>query len=99
VTITTQDKSRTVWIYNQNENLIAWDSQRDTPIAMAPDLLCYLTPDGIPFTNADLSRAQGKQVALIGAPSNAALRQPAMIAAFQAVLQGLGYAGPYVPFN
>jgi DUF917 family protein len=99
VTITTPDKSRTVWVYNQNENLIAWDSQRDTPIGMAPDLLCYLTTDGIPFTNADLSRAQGKQVALIGAPSDAALRQPAMIAAFQAVLQGLGYAGPYVPIN
>jgi DUF917 family protein len=99
VTITTHDKSRTVWVFNQNENLIAWDSQRDTPIAMAPDLLCYLTTDGIPFTNADLSRAKGKQVALIGAPADAALRQPAMIAAFLAVLQGLGYAGPYVPIH
>lgn len=99
VTITTPDKSRTVWVYNQNENLIAWDSQRDTPIAMAPDLLCYLTTDGIPFTNADLARAQNKQVALIGAPADAALRQPAMIAAFLTVLQGLGYAGPYVPIN
>ena len=99
VTITTADQSRKVWIYNQNENLIAWDEQRDTPIGMAPDLLCYLTTDGIPFTNADLSRAKGKQVALIAAPSDAALRQPAMIAAFQAVLQGLGYAGPYIPIE
>ncbi len=99
VTITTPDKSRTVWVYNQNENIIAWDSQRDTPIGMAPDLLCYLTTDGIPFTNADLSRAKGKQVVLIGAPSDASLRTPAMLAAFQAVLQGLGYAGPYVPIE
>lgn len=99
ITITAADKSRTVWVYNQNENLIAWDEQRDTPIGMAPDLLCYLTTDGIPFTNADLSRAKGKQVALIGAPADAALRQPAMIAAFLTVLRGLGYAGPYVPIN
>ncbi|MCP6756220.1 DUF917 domain-containing protein, partial [Klebsiella pneumoniae] len=75
-TITTSDKSKKVWIYNQNENIIAWDDKRDTPIGMAPDLLCYLTTDGIPFTNADLSRAKGKQVALIGAPSDKALRKP-----------------------
>ena len=31
-----------IHIINQNENLIAWDENKAEPIAMAPDLICYL---------------------------------------------------------
>jgi DUF917 family protein len=86
-----------VWIYNQNENLIAWNTQSSRPLVMGPDLMCYLTTDGQPFSNAELALYKGKQVALIAAPCLSDYRQPGVIAAYEQALQGLGYGGPYVP--
>jgi uncharacterized protein len=86
-----------VWIYNQNENLIAWNTLSSRPLCIGPDLICYLTTDGVPFTNADLQPYTGKQVAVIAAPCLADYRQPGVIAAYENALQGLGYGGPYVP--
>jgi DUF917 family protein len=91
-------------IYSLNdENLIAWDNTHDTPLAIAPDLVCYLTTDGQPFSNAtaDIERfATGKQVAVIGVPAAAVgFASPAIVAAFSGVLASLGYSGPYVPIG
>lgn len=86
-----------VWIYSQNESLLAWRSDRSSPLLMSPDLLCYLTPHGLGVSNADL--AQGQEVALIGAVARPELRSPRILAAFLDLLRGLGYRGPYVPFD
>jgi DUF917 family protein len=99
VVLQNDDKTEQVWIYNQNENLIAWSTQKASPIAMGPDLICYLTTDGQTFSNADLAGVQGKEVALIGARCTDELRDPSIVAAFQQALRNLGYAGPYVPLE
>lgn len=83
----------TFTIHAQNENLIAWDGAQYRPAAMIPDLICYLTTDGQPFSNADLDLARGKRVAVIGAPAGARFRTPSVMAAAKALLAGIGYAG------
>lgn len=91
------DPGEHLYIYNQNENMIAWSSRRAQPLAMAPDLICYLTTEGQPFSNADLDLAKDKVVSIIAIAANPALCDPVLVAAFQTVLRQLGYAGPYVP--
>ncbi len=100
-TVTLQDERNQaqLWIYNQNENLIAWNSTRPAPVAMAPDLICYLTAGGQPFTNGDLATVGNKEVVVIGAPSTPELRVPSIVAAFLATYKSLGYGGPYVPIE
>lgn len=91
------DDGSTVRVFSQNENLVAYSSRRPAPLALAPDLLCYLTEAGVPFSNADAELAVGTRVALVGVPAPAAMRTPYFIAQFQLDLQGLGYGGPWVP--
>ena len=90
-------ENKRVWIYNQNENLIAWSANSDQPLGIGPDLLCYLTTTGIPFTNGDLFRADKQSVALIGAPCVSQLTQGGILNAWLQTLQGIGYGGAYVP--
>ncbi|MBK9106367.1 MAG: DUF917 domain-containing protein [Saprospiraceae bacterium] len=99
-TVVLRDKKKNIMtIYNQNENLIGWVSNKMHPVAIAPDLISYLTTDGITFSNADLGLAQGKEVVVIGSPSTAQLRSPAIMPAWTAALTSLGYAGQYVPIE
>jgi DUF917 family protein len=99
VVLQNQETKEQVWIYNQNENLIAWNTAQARPIAMGPDLICYLTCDGQTFSNAGLEGVKGKDIALIGAPCTAELRRPALVGVFLKALKQLGYAGPYVPIE
>ena len=91
--ITLKNRTTTLTIYNQNENLIAWSSKSTQPLAMAPDLICYLTTDGQPFSNADLQLAKNKEVAIIAAPCASQMRAPSIVAAFQTSLAKMGYSG------
>jgi DUF917 family protein len=86
-------------VLNQNENLIAWSDETSHPLALAPDLICFLTADGRPFSNADPTIPGTGDVAVIGAPVDAAMRDPAIVAAFQPLLQQAGYGGPYLPIE
>ncbi len=86
-------------LYNQNENLIAWNSGRAKPLAMAPDPIAYLTPDGKTFSNVEAEEYQGKEIVVIGWPADDAMRKTEILSAFRATLQGLGYAGEYVPIE
>jgi DUF917 family protein len=92
-TITLQNKNATFTIYNQNENLIAWSDKSTQPLVMAPDLICYLTADGQPFSNADLELVKNKEVAIIAAPCAKQMQTASIVAAFQASLKKMGYAG------
>mgnify|MGYP001232409174 FL=1 len=89
------EAGREVSVVSQNENLVAWSADSTRPAALAPDLIVTMTVDGQPFSNADLQLADGKQVAVIVAPTAAAMREPAMIAAFLPVIRSAGYYGAW----
>lgn len=86
-----------VRVFSTNESLIAYSNTRVAPLCLAPDLLCYLTPDGVAFSNADEELKPGTRCALIAVPAPAAMRTPFFITQFLADLQALGYGGPWVP--
>lgn len=81
----------------KNENMIIWDAQKCHPIAMAPDLICYLTPEGYTVSNADLKI--NDEVYLIGLKAEARLRREPLLGAFMNVVKATGYLGPYVPIE
>jgi DUF917 family protein len=93
------DGSDTVRVINQNENLVAWTSAETHPVALAPDLIVFMTSDGQPFSNADLELATGKEVVVITAPADPSMRDPKMIEAFLPVLRSSGYGGPWAPVS
>lgn len=96
VVISADDGSE-VTIYNQNENLIAFSSKSYVPLAMGPDLICYLTTKGQVFSNADLdSVPKDQKIAVIGVPARQ-MRIPFILNQFRIALAGIGYAGSYVP--
>jgi DUF917 family protein len=104
-TLKSRDGRAQCTVYNQNENLIAWNNQKSTPLAMGPDLLCWLTADGEPFTNAkpdiakyahNPSKKLDKEVVLIGASAPKQSRVPSIIEACMKLLRQIGYGGPYV---
>ena len=95
-----------VSIYISNENIIAWTNMDSTPIAMAPDLLCYICLEGTNseneslkkvagcFTNADLSLVKGKKISLIAAPGNREIwSDPIAVESFGTAIKALGYGG------
>jgi hypothetical protein len=93
------DDGSEVTIYNQNENLIAFSNRSYVPLAMGPDLICYLTTKGQVFSNADLDTlAPGTKVAVIGVPARI-MRVPFILNQFAIALAGIGYAGSYVPIE
>jgi len=93
------DSGGNVCCYAVNENLIAWSDRQSHPLAMGPDLICYLSCSGAVFTNADLDQIKGDEIAIIGAPAQDSLRVESIVAAFLKMLRCLGYAGPYVPIE
>lgn len=86
-----------VVVYNQNENLLAWQRNLPAPIGIAPDSLCYVSKDGHAFSNNEAPQYIGKEVYLIGLLAEARLREPDLLAAYQAALAALGFYGSYVP--
>lgn len=93
------DSGATITIYNQNENLIAFSNKFVLPLAMGPDLICYMTKDGQPFSNADIDDSiKSKEIAVIGVPAYS-MRNTFVLGQFAQALSGIGYAGPYIPIE
>jgi uncharacterized protein len=99
------ETNREVWIYTQNENLIAWDPQTARPIITAPDSICYLyeTSDGrlAPFSNADIQPLGivGKKAILVGIVAHPEWQTNLrLLNNFMKVLADLGFRVPYRPF-
>lgn len=89
-------------IYNQNENLMAWNTADNFPLILAPDMISYVATDGTTFTNAtdDMSKVMGKEIAVIGSRARAKLRDSEYtINAFMNTLRQLGYGGKYFKFG
>lgn len=79
----------------KNENILVW--RDDRPIAMAPDLICWIDSEGNALTNADLEA--GMTIACIALPAPEEWRTPDALALFQPVLDIFGYEGEYQPFT
>jgi DUF917 family protein len=93
-TFKTQDQILT--IVNQNENLIAWSNQTQAPIALAPNLICFITTEGIPYTNGDdLANKIGTDFYICYIQALPQLQTPYALQQFQEGLESLGYYGAY----
>ena len=73
----------TITILFQNENLLAWNSASDTPLAMAPDAIAYVIQDDqVVYSNGDLigednalkKSLRGRMVSIIGITAQPELR-------------------------
>jgi DUF917 family protein len=101
--VQSKDSTRTARVYNTRENMILYTSDQPEPAVMGPDLICYLTADGKPFTNEDLAAMPnygvGTEMALIGVEAGDKCRNPFIVNAYLQALQNMAYAGPYVPIE
>ncbi len=87
-----EDTGSLVAVKSMNENMIAW---RDGKlVAVAPDRICYLRPDGQPVTNADVVVGEPIDIFVIEAQKQ--WRNPGSLAAFSDTLRAMGFSGPYV---
>jgi len=81
----------------KNENMIVWD-EKNEPLAMVPDLVCLMTVDGTPLTNADTK--EGMKVAVIGIPASEKWRKhPKAFEVWKHILEKMGYTGEYIPIE
>ncbi len=79
----------------QNENMTA---VRDGKLlAMVPDLVCAISAEGTPLTNADIQR--GMQVAYLGFKAAGQFRTAAVFDLFRPILKALGYTAGFVPIE
>ncbi len=51
-------KGTEMHIYALNENLIAWRTDKNHPIIIAPDSICYMNKNGQAFSNADITNPE-----------------------------------------
>jgi len=79
----------------KNENMIAWEAEK--PKAISPDLICWLSVDGRPLTNADIKKDM--DVAVIGIKAHERWRTPEGLAVYKSVLEELNYTGKFVPIE
>ena len=86
------NRGRTARVKSMNENMIAWKDDRLA--AVAPDRICFLTPDGRPITNADITSGDELAVFLVEAQSPWKSRKTSGL--FPSTLGAMGYRGPYI---
>jgi len=75
--------------------MIAW--KKGKPVVMVPDLICWITTDGQPLTNADLE--EGMEVAIIGIKADEKWFVKNGFELFRNVLRSIGYDGEYQPLR
>lgn len=80
-----------------NENFIIWSDKKNQPLAMAPDLICYMSPDGKALSNSDIE--EGSDISIIGFKADPKLLAPYTLNSYQNVLKYLGYCDSYKPIN
>jgi DUF917 family protein len=82
-------------VFFKNENILALKSGK--VVAMIPDLVCWLSEDGEPLTNADVEK--GRKVFVLGLEANKLLRTKKAIAAFHHLYSEQGYNVEYEPMQ
>ncbi len=77
------------------ESVIAYRSDRDQPIGMGPDSLCWMTPDGQAFSNTQIPVAD-TEVVLVGIGARSPLLESKRIMEYFHYFQKkVGYDGDY----
>lgn len=84
-------KGETIVIDYKNENMLA--KKNNNIVAMVPDLICTISLEGQPLTNADLE--VGLEIAVLGFPCHAKWREVDGYSVFKHVMEKLGYDGEY----
>lgn len=109
VTIADADGTRECTVLSQNESMLAWDSRRAAPLAMAPDSLAFYAPGPgrNVFSNGDLVAKDGAiapglsertfYVLVLRADPVLLNPESVMFQSFQEALRGMQYYGPYTP--
>jgi DUF917 family protein len=98
------------WVISyMNESLYIQNLTEGKTHAMGPDLICYRTADGRPFSNADIDTTEvpiGTAVTIFGLKCNGGMRCDAMVAMFDSAIktmfEQLGIPRPdpkYVPIE
>jgi len=96
-TIIVSNGDEEVSILTQNESMIVWSNLKAQPLAMAPDLICYLDPNtALPMSNADITEGQAIMVIGLRVPW---LRTPYFENIFSLVWKKFGYHGAYTPIE
>ncbi len=90
-------EGRKFYIDFKNENMIAWKDENE-PAAMVPDLICLMTLDGTPMTNADIK--EGMKLAVIGFAAGKKWREaPNFFDVWKPILSKMGYEGDFIPIE
>ena len=104
VTIVLDNGTEKICVLALNENLIAcrdsypFAGEIQDPIAMGPDLICYITPEGLPLTNVEIE--EGQELVIVGLKAREKSRQnPSIIQGYDTILSELGYTGGYIPIE
>lgn len=87
-------KDQLITVISSSENMIAWSSKQPNPVALAPDLISYITTAGQPLAALDLASVDSSsEIAIIRSLSISKMYQPPFLAAFDQVLASLNYYG------
>lgn len=79
-------EGHSVRVKSMNENMALWKDGK--LLTFAPDRICYLSPDGLPVTNADLE--EGDHVTVFTIPAQSRWKRKAARGLFQETLQAMG---------
>lgn len=89
------DSGNVLEIKYENENLFAL--LNGSRWAMAPDLICYIGPQGS-LSNVEIK--EGQRLSVVGIPANYRMRNPLIVDSFMKELSALQiYDGPYIPIE
>lgn len=88
-------KKDTLKVLFKNENIIALRNNKVA--AMMPDLVCWITEQGDPLTNADVQK--GQRVIVLGLGANKLVRTPKALAAFKHLYAEQGRKEPFTPIE
>ncbi len=93
------------YVISQNENMILWSDDMDTPIALAPDLICCISSDASLMSNDEIIEAWNKnkldtrlqEMAIFTLPAASQINQPWFHDNFSKIFKQFGYFGSYHP--
>lgn len=81
-------------VISSSENVLAWHNKSNQPLALAPDLISYMTTDGHPLAALDLvDVSTDTEIAIIRSLAVTELYQAPIIQTFNQVLASLNYYG------
>lgn len=96
------DQQEEFVVVAKNENMLIWSNKSDSPLAMAPDLICYIQPDGTLLSNAEIQHhcqnsSMPLPICLYSLQADETMIQPWFHQQYAAIFKHCGYYGSYHP--